>query len=461
MQFVKKMNHRNIHIVLLLLLVLVGFKSRAQDYKWLSNNNLMVEMRGHYGHFYHHHFEMKRFDAHYPAFEMSIYQDTYGKKQWESLYNYPYIGLTYYHANFGHNTEGNPEIGEVLGKVYAVYPFINYPLLYDDTKQLTLKFGAGLGYLTKCFDHNDEDGSHYNLSIGSNLNAAINLSFEYRQEFFSRLMGVASVGLTHFSNGATKSPNYGLNTVSGALGLAYYLRRPRLEFTPSQRPDYQPFEFDGKKWFSIDVGAYFGMKDVSATYGKNEPYLVFDLSTQLLAQFTTCSRAGFTLSVSQDYSDQALTDHYVDDHKNIFIIQEYFQNNKVYNDTISIKPYQMIKPNIGLCYSMTMERMSFLFELGVHVDLRKRHNMLYDYKTDASGRKYIPAGNLASDFSKGQYYEKIYIRYYLFDNLYANITLAAHYIRADYLCFGLSYRFNQKYYLDYEFGHKKRIPGMR
>lgn len=423
------------HIIyLLFVFLLCCIKANGQDYAWLSNNNIMVEARAHYGFFWHHHFEMQRFNAHYPAFEFSVYQNTYGKREWEAIYNYPYLGFTFYHANFGLNFEGNHEVGDALGSVFALYPFINYPLIGNENSQLTFKLGAGVGLLTKCFDHFE---NHHNYAIGSHPNAAVNLSFEYRQRITHRLMSVASFGLTHFSNGSTKLPNYGLNTFSGALGIAYYLRPPRLNLTPAKRPEYRPFEFDKKKWFSIDLDYGIGFKNVSQTYGGQDTkfYRVHDLSLLLLAQFTQCSQAGVGFDMVLDMSDQTLPDHYVDQ-DGIHVIKEDPESHK--KVTYDINKFQMAKPNISLCYALTMERLSYYFEFGWHLKL-----------------------NEVTDLSKGNIFQKVSVRYQLYDNLYGRISLSTHFGRADYLCFGLGYRFNQKYYLNYEKSTRRYPPGVR
>ena len=441
-----------VHIILILAMILTtaGHVS-GQDYRWLSNKNYLVEVRGHYGFFYHHHFEMERFNTHFPAFEASFHKQTFGEKEWHSIYNYPYIGLTYYQSGLGGFDE--------LGKVYALYPFINYPLFQGDRSQLTFKLGVGLAYLTNKFDHLE---NHYNFSIGSNLNAAVNLSFEYRQELLPRMMSVASFGLTHFSNGATKSPNYGLNTFSGALGLAFYLRDPRANLTPVRRPDYYPFEFDGKNWYCIDLDYTLGVKDVSQTMGKNERYRVHDFSTRFLVQFTTSSRAGLTFSIVKDNSDKALPDYYAD-HGQQYVITKH----NSHNDTIAIREYQLIKPDIGLCYSMTMERMSFLFEIGTHLDLRQKDdngkwNYAEEPKPGSPGEtvKTLSPFSLATDLSEGTIYQKITARYNIFDDVYASIALTTHMARADYVCFGIGYRFHQHYYLKRHVKTSKLPPGV-
>lgn len=433
-----RMKKKKAHIILTALLwALLSSPALAQDYPWLSHNNLMVEARAHYGFFWHHHFEMQKFHAHYPAVEFSVFQNTYGKKEWEAIYNYPLIGVTFYHANFGLNYEHNPEVGKALGSVFALYPFINYPLNRNENSQITFKLGIGLAFLTECFDHFN---NYQNYAIGSHLNAAANLSFEYRQRITYQLFSVASFGLTHFSNGSTRLPNYGLNTFSGAWGLAYYLRDPRINLTPSKRPEYLSFEFDKKRWLSIDINYGIGFKNVSQTFGGENAlfYRVHDLSTYLLVQFTLCSRAGIGLDLALDLSDQTLSDHYVDN-DGIHVKVENKQNGSSNGQTIiyDIKAYQMTKPNISLCYSMTMNRLSYFFEFGWHLKIKPY-----------------------TDLSKGNIFQKASMRYQLKDNLYAHLALMTHFGRADYLCVGLGYRFNLKYYLNDEKHTKNYPPGM-
>lgn len=428
------MKNPKAHIVLLLLMLLMtNIPALGQDYPWLSHNNIMVEARGHVGVFWHHHFEMQKFNARYPAFEVSIYQSTFGRHEWESVFNYPNIGFTFYHANFGINFENNPEVGKALGSAYAIYPFINYPLNPSENSQLTFKLGVGVGYLTKCFDNFD---NYQNFAIGSHVNAAVNLSFEYRQFITRRMVSVASFGLTHFSNGSTKLPNYGLNTFSAAWGMAYYLRNPRINQTPTRRPKLLPFEFDNKHWLCLDLNYGIGFKNVSQTLGGDSTryYHVHDLSCYLLAQFTEYSRAGIGLSLVLDLSDKTLPDHYVDQNGiHIVKIDPASQSEHVYD----ISTLQMTKLNLSLCYALTMNRLSYYFEFGWHL-------------------KY----NSYTDLSKGNIFQKVSFRYQLQNDLYTHLSLMTHFGRADYLCFGIGYRFNQKYYLHHEKGTRSYPPGL-
>lgn len=437
MQFISIMKNSKGHIlVLLAALLLCGIKAHGQDYPWLTHNNFMVEMRGHYGFFYHHHFEMERFNKHFGAFEASFYQNTYGKHEWEAVYNYPYIGFTYYHSNLGNFNEGYMK----LGHVNALYPFINYPLNNNQDSQITFKLGLGIANITEPFDPSN---NFYNYSIGSRWNATVNLSFEYRQKITQRLKSVLSLGLTHFSNGGTKQPNYGLNIISSALGLAYYLRDPRIYLTPGSRPDYYPFEFDNKRWLSFDLEYGVSFKNVAQTLGGvDDYYQVHEVTFHALGQFTRYSRAGIGLGASLDFSDERLENckPLGNGELNITYKKKEKNNNgtweyKEYTDKISI--YQMTKLNFSFCYALSMSRLSYYFEFGWHL-------------------RYNPY----TDLGKGKVFQKLSLKYRIYDNLYAHLSLTSHMARADFVTFGIGYSFNQKYYLNHEKGTRRHLPGM-
>ena len=121
---------------------------------------------------------------------------------------------------------------------------------------------------------------------------------------------------------------------------------------------------------------------------------------------------------------------------------------------------------------MTMDRLSYLFELGVHLDLRARKDGLWKAhevkNSDGSpvlnqhGQpiQELPPFSLASNLLKGSLYQKITLQYEIRENLFAELALTTHLARADYLCAGISYRFNQKYYLNKNAKSSKSIPGL-
>jgi hypothetical protein len=349
-------------------------------------HNFQVETRLHSAIFLQHHFEMKHFDAHFPAFEISIQQATYGKKSWEALYRYPIIGISYWYSDLG----GFPE----LGNAHAIYPFINFPLNPDLNNSLNFRLGVGLAYLTNKFHPTD---NYLNFAIGSHLNAAISLFFDYRLQASRRLQLFAAAGLTHFSNGSIKTPNFGLNILSLSAGMAYNLRKPNPYLDLKILPELYKFEFDGKKWFSIEGQIAMGIKDMTQETGKR--HSVFNAAINVLKPVSMRSKIGFGFDLTQDGSDKSVLKK-----KGIFYE----------------KDSELLKPGANVAYEMLLDRTSFLFNIGMHLSGAER--------------------------SEGDIYQKLALKQMFTQNLFGTIALTVHFGKADYIGFGLGYRFDFKYY---------------
>ena len=54
----------------------------------LFNSNLLLEGRVNYGFLINHHLEMQIYNAHFPAFEINLGKETWGKQHWEAVYGY-------------------------------------------------------------------------------------------------------------------------------------------------------------------------------------------------------------------------------------------------------------------------------------------------------------------------------------------------------------------------------------
>ncbi len=351
-----------------------------------SIHNIQVEGRVHYGFFMHHHREMEVFNRHFPAFELSLQKSTFGANRWEVLYQYPLVGVALWHSPLG----SIPEIGEA----FAIYPYINYPLNNHKNRSINFRLGLGLGYLTNRFDP-IENYKHF--AIGSHLNAAVSMYFDFRFKLSRRLRFVAALGLTHFSNGSMKTPNYGLNIPTVNAGFSYFLRAPNPYLDRRLLPELYPFEFDGKKWFSVELSGAMGTKDMSQQLG--ERFMVYSISANLLKQVSGKSKIGIGLDATYDASDKSIVER-----KNI-----------QYNHD-----WQLIKPGANLAYELLMQKTSFLFNLGLHLGSKEK--------------------------TEGDVYQKLAIKHLLTEQLFASVTLTAHFGKAEYIGFGLGYRFDFKYY---------------
>jgi len=368
-----------------LLFISVG-NLNAQKQRFQASN-LLFEPRANYGFLIAHHVEMEIYNTHLPSFEFSIAQATYGKQRWEAFYNYPVTGLTYWNAWLGNSKD--------LGQAHAVFPFIRFSWLKSDKNELNFRLGAGMAYLTKRFDRLD---NYKYTAIGSHLNAAINLMIEYRWKPVSYLQLSAGVQLMHFSNGSTKTPNYGLNIPSLSGGVAFRLNKENSYIRRRARPDLSMFEFDGKEFLEVKLATTIATKEIGDTDGKR--FTVYSGYLSASKNLGYKHKLGLCFDLSWDGSDALLVAR---------------TNSEPY------KKMELIKPGLSAAYEMVLSRMSFAFNFGFYLG--------------------------GKDKSEGLTYYKAGINYLITRNMYVNLTLKTHYARADFVGIGLGYRFKWAYYL--------------
>lgn len=364
---------------------------QAQPRPPLPSDNYQIEYRSHFGFFLHHHLELERFNAHFPSFELALQRSTFGRHRWETLYSYPTVGFSFFYSDMG----GFEEIGEV----FALYPFINFPINDNVNNRLNFRLGLGLGYLTNKYD---PISNYKNFAIGSNINAAASLFLDYRKTLNSRITFIVAGGLTHFSNGSTKTPNYGLNMITLVAGLNIYLNRPNPYLDLKFLPVLRPFEYDNKKWFSIDVMQSFGTRDMSLQLGKR--YYVSNTAVQIMFPLSLKGKLGMGFEVTYDDSDKGVLD----------------QKAQIEGTPFYKNEFDLLKPGVSIAYEMVLSKTSFLFNLGFHLG--------------------------GAEKSDGIAYQKAGMKYHFTDQFFGVIALTAHGGRADYIGYGIGYRWDYKYY---------------
>jgi len=362
------------------LLVLPTF-SFSQDNHRLYNTNLFVEGKFHYGFLYAHHLELELFNAHFPAFELSIQKQTYGKRKWERAFAYPIIGFTCWYSGLGNSP--------YLGKAIGLMPFINFPLYRHKDLFFGFRFALGLGILTKKFDRIE---NYKNIAIGTHLNAAINLMFEVRYRINTWLTASAGISLQHFSNGSLKMPNYGLNAPMINVGLAYWPKQQNKEIGDRFYPPTERFSAIIQRFIECDIGGIVGYKNMEAVYGEN--FFVFHLYENTFYQVSRKSKVGLGLDLSYDPS-------------HIKILESQ-------GDTLD-NNLKILRPGINAAYQLILGKLGFIFNLGLYLGGAERSN--------------------------GPLYEKFSLQYNFSKNLFANVMLKVHFGRADYIGFGIGYKF--------------------
>ena len=386
-----KYSSRNIsglyHRMIILLLIVLCFPARpfAQFEHKLFTSNLILEAKADYGFLYAQHLELEIFNAHFPAFEFSIQQQTYGRQKWERAYNYPITGMTFLYTPLGNNP--------ILGSAFALMPFINFPLYRHKNFTFGFRFSLGVGYLTKKFDRLN---NYKDIAIGSHINAAINLMFEARYRLNEYLTITGGISFQHFSNGSLKTPNYGLNAPLVSLGLACRPVRDNKDISDRYIAPTEPFSTTIRKSMEFDIGGALGYKNMTSQLGSN--FMVYHFFENTFFPVSRKSKFGFGLDLSYDES-----------HKKILEL----------NGTPAGSPVQIMRPGINAAYELMLGKLGFIMNLGYYLSGKEQSN--------------------------GPLYEKICFQYVFAKNFFAHVLLKVHFGRADYIGWGVCYTFDVFY----------------
>lgn len=322
---------------------------------------------------------MKIFNAHFPSFEINLGKETYGRERWQAEYGYPFIGVSYWYSQLGNS--------EFLGSANALFPYVNYPIIRNQKHELNFRVGLGLAYLTKRFDRLE---NYKYIAIGSHVNAAINLMAEYRWRFDPRMNAAVGVALMHFSNGSTKTPNYGINTPSINLAFAYRLSKENSYQSKKLTPSLYKFEFPENKTLDLSLGATVAFKDMGSEYGRT--FMIYNFFGNVMKPFSFKSSAGIGFDLTYNESDFFFADL-----------------NKVYYERKS----ELWRFGVGPVYQLHMSNLSYIFGLGYYI----RGKM-------ANTKTYFKAG----------------LQYQITPRLYANLTLRTHFGQADFVGIGMGYK---------------------
>ncbi len=354
-----------------------------------KDNNLQLETRLHYGFLLSHHLELEKFNSHFGAFEVSLQKATYGTHRWEKEYDYPLVGLSFWASNLGGFEE--------IGNGYALFPYINFPLCRNNESTLNFRLGLGLGYLGNKFNNKT---NYKNFAIGSHLNVAANLLIEYRRTISKRVVLSGGLALTHFSNGTTKTPNYGLNILTANISVTYFLKNPKRYGGNMILPELFPFEFDGRKYLEVNFSFAFSNKDMSQSVG--ERFWIYAAYANIMKRVSYKSKFGLGVDLTADMSDKFLLEK--EDTENLYA------------------PSAFIKTGVSAAYELMISRMSILFNLGIYV-----------------GGKYK---------QRGDAYQRITLKYLIRKDLFLNMVLNSQGGAADYIGIGVGYQFNFIYKRD-------------
>jgi hypothetical protein len=324
---------KKIQLLFFVVFITLSLKGQENSFK----ERLYVEGNYHYGFITPHLKYISYFiEDHIKGIQLNVGITTTGKEKWHYYYNYPKLGIGFYHSGLGND--------KVYGKLNALFFFVDRCFFKQNNRfNLNNRIAFGLAYINKKYDLRD---NYFDMAIGSNINVYINYSLEglYRlSPYFQVKMGV---GLTHTSNGHVKEPNKGLNMATSTFGLVYSFKKP-LYLVPDN--------FDEEKEKNqFTINAIFGVKQISRYYDKT--YLVEAFSAEYERKLSRTIWLGPVLTYYHDPS----------------IIEE----QKLDKDSVaySIDGYRIA---LNLSLELKIGNLSYLIQPGYYLknDYRKVSNM--------------------------------------------------------------------------------------
>ncbi|MFV0522026.1 MAG: acyloxyacyl hydrolase [Mangrovibacterium sp.] len=146
----------------------------------------------------------------YNSQSLAVAVQTTGNKEWHHVLNFPYYGGAVYTAGFPQDNE--------MGRPIAIYGFMGIPLKRTDKHVFGYELGFGIA---TNWDRYDPITNANNITIGSTTTVYIGANLFWSWEIAPKFDLKTGLGFTHFSNGAMRKPNKGLNLVAPFVELGY------------------------------------------------------------------------------------------------------------------------------------------------------------------------------------------------------------------------------------------------
>lgn len=305
--------------------------------------------------------------------EVSLFKKTSGTTCWQTDYGFPEVGLSLHFLDFA-----NPEF---LGQGISIYPYGEFHLVKAKKSGLRLRTGASVGYFTKVFD---PVSNFKNNAIASHLNCFINLRLSAFRQLSNVIRLDYGLGLSHFSNGAYRTPNLGINTLEFTIGLSH------IAFLKTPVPPIATTDSGSSRRFELVILAGGSRAEIQPP--TRTGYAAWTLSAA--ANWVRTNKSRWVLGMESGYHGG---------NKNRIDIEDPNAQSLFDKMTIGIKGG----------YAQRVGKIEFPFEFGYYLHSRVKAN--------------------------GSYFQRIGVRYYFHKRWMANLTLKTHWAVADHWEFGGGY----------------------
>lgn len=340
---------------------------------WLkAQSQSSISFDAHGGFIMVHRYNMRHLvQNHIAGAELSWGKTLFNDSLYNQLYNFPEKGVSLYFSNLGNPVQ--------LGNVWALIPYMNIPL--NSLRSLYLKSGLGMGYFPTTFH---QQINNLNNVISSHLTVCINAQLQKNWNISKYFELYQKVGMTHFSNGAYKMPNLGINLVTASLGIRFHQNiQPQIK-----RFNKNSIEFSRKA--QVEAGISSGIKEVGGPGGMK--YVIFN--TNIAYVYPISFKSEF-LIWGDLFHDRSLEIRLAGENWRRAVTSDFIQS--------------------GLMggYRIRYNKLSFMLAMGAY-----------------TFTKYKGLGSI---------YHRVGIRYKINDKIGINVTLKSHFAIADFSEWGIVY----------------------
>lgn len=319
----------------------------------------------------------------FPIYEVGAIFPNWGTQDFKALFPNNEWGMM-----FSFSALTDPE---KLGFGLGLFPFININILKNKPSRWTFRLATGIGYIQKPFD---KFTNNKNLTIGSHMNNTTDLGVFHKTRLNSAFIVRLGAGIQHFSNGALKRPNLGLNYPYVSLQLSHR-NKEQSDTIPKYNSDA-----DTNFTNNFFIKGSYGEKNLG--FGTNEFYAV----AQFAGGYSWHFKRGRILHLQADFIlDQSIP-----------VLKDY---------TTPTRPIDSWLMGGFLFYEKKYGNIAFLFGSGLYY-----HSV---YKTFDQDWSFDNKGSI--------FYNRVGVKYYATKKLFFQINVRSHTGEADNIEWGLGYNF--------------------
>ncbi|RZJ36483.1 MAG: acyloxyacyl hydrolase [Flavobacterium sp.] len=336
-----------------------------------------IEISNFYGNIYKHTTDIGHLITGHPQGLLVSYNiHTYGEKEWQRVYNYPDYGISFQYQDFAN---------QYLGKNYALAAHYNFYFL---NRHLVFRISQGIGATTNPYD---KETNYKNNAFGSRLMSSNLFLLNYtKSNLFGRFGLQAGLLFTHFSNGRIKSPNSGINTYGINVGINYDDGKKHEFIADTTKQKFsEPIRYN--------IAFRTGISESQIVGSGQKPFYHIGLYADKRIGRKSALQLGADVFFSQ-------------------YLKEYIKYVSVaYPEEPYVDPdtdYRRVGVFIG--HELFINRLSVETQLGYYV------YKPFDYEIDI--------------------YQRIGMKYYLYKNVFAALSLKSHAARAEAIEFGVGIR---------------------